>query len=63
MSRREGEGKYHFIEHDVAREYDLFGLEAEAPISTMVLRVPEEGTWCGSLRQFVLRCGDEIRVA
>ncbi|GKD57227.1 hypothetical protein Tco_1290614 [Tanacetum coccineum] len=47
------EGKDSFVKCDMTRNDDFVGVQVKAPISTMIVRVPEKDRWCGTRGTFV----------
>nr|GEZ93831.1 hypothetical protein [Tanacetum cinerariifolium] len=46
-------GKDSFVKYDMTRNYDFVGVQVKAPISTMIVSVPEKDRWCGMRGKFV----------
>ncbi|GKD37626.1 hypothetical protein Tco_1257833 [Tanacetum coccineum] len=47
------EGKDNFVKCDMTRNNDFVGVQVKAPISTMIVSVPEKDRWCGTRGKFV----------
>ncbi|GJZ69365.1 hypothetical protein Tco_0632915 [Tanacetum coccineum] len=47
------EGKDSFVKCDMTRNDNFIGVQVKAPISAMIVRVPEKDRWCGSRGKFV----------
>ncbi|GJY31251.1 hypothetical protein Tco_0414746 [Tanacetum coccineum] len=47
------EGNDSFIKCDMTRNDDFVGVQVKAPISTMIVSVPEKDRWCGTRGKFV----------
>ncbi|GJY33486.1 hypothetical protein Tco_0417955 [Tanacetum coccineum] len=47
------EGKDSFVKCDMTGNNDFVGVQVKAPISTMIVRVPEKDRWCGTRGKFV----------
>ncbi|GJR60279.1 hypothetical protein Tco_1502441 [Tanacetum coccineum] len=47
------EGKDSFVKCDMTGNDDFVGVQVKAPISTMIVRVPEKDRWCGTRGKFV----------
>ncbi|GJR88046.1 hypothetical protein Tco_0212057, partial [Tanacetum coccineum] len=47
------EGKDSFVKCDMTRNDDFVGVQVKAPVSTMIVSVPEKDRWCGTRGKFV----------
>nr|GEY93276.1 hypothetical protein [Tanacetum cinerariifolium] len=53
------EGKDSFVKCDMTGNDDFVGVQVKAPISMMIVRVPEKDRWCGVVRGASL-CGGKL---
>ncbi|GKE39489.1 hypothetical protein Tco_1462894 [Tanacetum coccineum] len=49
----EAERKDSFVKCDMTRNDNFVGVQVKAPISMMIVRVPEKDRWCGTRGKFV----------
>ncbi|GJZ84792.1 hypothetical protein Tco_0650131 [Tanacetum coccineum] len=49
----EDEGKDSFVQCNIKRNDDFVGVQFKAPISTMIVSVPEKDRWCGTRGKFM----------
>ncbi|GJU10708.1 putative reverse transcriptase domain-containing protein [Tanacetum coccineum] len=47
------EGKDSFVKCNMMRNDDFVGVQVKAPVSTMIVSVPEKDRWCGTRGKFV----------
>ncbi|GJR80154.1 hypothetical protein Tco_0150939 [Tanacetum coccineum] len=47
------EGKDNFVKYYMTRNDDFVSVQVKAPISAMIVRVPEKDRWCGTRGKFV----------
>ncbi|GJW01382.1 uncharacterized mitochondrial protein-like protein [Tanacetum coccineum] len=57
------EGKDSFVKCDMTRNDNFVGVQVKAPISAMIVRVPEKDRWCGTRGKFVRWKGVRITKA
>nr|GEW65669.1 hypothetical protein [Tanacetum cinerariifolium] len=47
------EGKDSFVKCDMTRNDNFVGVQVKAPVSAMIVRVPEKDRWCGTRGEFM----------